>query len=490
MNKTPSIPFKILLIILALFLCCQAGNLTARGVKTSYKQYSIYKYQDRDILCEPYVVQKDDWLYKIFRQKGEISEKDFPKFINIFKKINPTISNVDAIAPGINILIPLKEVIKEEYDQSSPGNVEIPVVEFSAMTELPELKEFMEKRTVKKGETISELIDKEFLQKDGRLSEEGLKAFQLANPDIKNINIIYEGQDVYLPSPDIKSQPWFTPFFKDVLPPPGPEAEKKPFARMQNAMDAYELAQIKKYSALIGGTLLNQGEMYFPGENNTGTVVDLSKNPVIETKDGKKIFILSDNDINSELLSYMKNHWKSVKVSYISETVDKIKKFKKETEKKKFNISTEYSKTVRRILKSTRYDYIPDAKIPFTLNNITLEATFGRIIRIDDKDILINFGNVYGSVLDVLEKKEFQIISLTPQMTPIDIAQKIFSALGYTTWENPSFVDQGMIQTLNGLYAARQEEKLFIGMTRPDEESRLYLEKEDVKIISIENPPD
>ena len=44
----------------------------AKGVKTSYKQYSIFKFNDEDVLCEAYIVSKDEWLYKIFRKKEEI----------------------------------------------------------------------------------------------------------------------------------------------------------------------------------------------------------------------------------------------------------------------------------------------------------------------------------------------------------------------------------------------------------------------------------
>ena len=33
-----------------------------KGVKTSYKRYSIFKYKNEDILCEPYIVKKGDWL--------------------------------------------------------------------------------------------------------------------------------------------------------------------------------------------------------------------------------------------------------------------------------------------------------------------------------------------------------------------------------------------------------------------------------------------
>ena len=38
-----------------------------------YRSYLVKYDRGWDILCDPYIVQKDDWVYKIFRQKGEIS---------------------------------------------------------------------------------------------------------------------------------------------------------------------------------------------------------------------------------------------------------------------------------------------------------------------------------------------------------------------------------------------------------------------------------
>ncbi|MBU8849978.1 MAG: hypothetical protein KOO64_10565, partial [Desulfobacterales bacterium] len=192
--------FKIFIFtVLALYTYIAlpfSAHSKTQGVKTSYKRYSIFKYNNEDVLCEPYTVNKDDWLYKIFRKKGEISEKDFPHFIIIFKKINPQISNIDAINPGIHILIPLKRVQQEDYDQSISGDVDIPVIEFSTIPEDLNMTPFIQKHKIKKGETVLSLIDKEFLKKKDVISEEGLKAFGLANPNIKNINIIYEGTEI------------------------------------------------------------------------------------------------------------------------------------------------------------------------------------------------------------------------------------------------------------------------------------------------------
>jgi len=461
-------------------LCSQA-----KGVKTSYKQYSIFKFNDEDVLCEPYIVSKDDWLYKIFRKKGEISEQDFPQFIIIFKKINPEINNVDAIEPGFHIVIPLKKIKKNEYEQSSPGKIDIPVIEFSAMVEGLDLKPFVQKHKVQKGETISDLIDKDFLETGGALSKEGIQVFKLANPDIKNINIIYEGADIYLPDPSIKSQSWFRSVLSGKIPITQTKREK--IAAVKRRIDDHELAQLKKYSALIGGTLLNQGKMYFPGRNGSSQVLDLSYSPVIENDDGSKVLIISGNNVNAELLEYVQTYWKGIKTQLISETLDKIKSMGKNKNLKKYSIAREYKKDIEQLLSQTDYDYIPDAKIPFTINNINLEAKFGRVIRQEAADLLINFGDVYGAALKALEKREFTILSMTPKMAYLEIAQQLFSSLGYTTWKNPSFSDQGRVQTINGLYAVKNHDKIFISIEPLSIDSQKYLEKENIKILTTKN---
>ncbi|WP_457552374.1 hypothetical protein [Desulfobacula sp.] len=455
------------------------------GVKTSYKRYSILKYKNQDILCEPYIVKKDDQLYKIFKNKGEITHKNFSLFLTIFKKINPRISNIDKIKTGINILIPLQKVEDKDYDKPTPGIFDVPVIEFSNLPKGMDLTPFIKKHKIKKGETVSKLMDKAFFKKGGGISKQGIKAFYLANPAIKNIHIIYEGADIFLPDPSIKSQPWFKLLALSETTQNKTQTKKQD--KKQLKIKAYELLQLKKYSSLIGGTLLNRGKIYFPKKNKSSGVLDLSLTPVIENKNGPKILILPGDTLNEALLKNIQTHWKNLKVQLISDVIDRLRTADKNKLQQKSNKLTEYKKIIGILLLQTRYDYITDAKIPFMLNDIPLEASFGRITRKNTKDVLINYGTVYGTALQVLEKQGFDILFISPKLSVLELIEQLFSHLGYATWANPSFPDKKIIESIKGVYAAKGQDKLFIPIKPLTINASAYLKKEKIKILSMED---
>ncbi|MCK5100792.1 MAG: hypothetical protein KAR45_21970, partial [Desulfobacteraceae bacterium] len=250
------------------------------GIKTTYKQYKVYEYQGEMILCEPYVVQKDDWLYKIFRRKGVISTQNFPLFINIFSNINPGVNNVDIIDQGESILIPLRKIKKDEYIEKAPGIVQVPVITYADVPET--FKPYITKHKVNKGESVSRLIDQQFLNRDGSISKQGIKAFKLSNPNINNIDLIYEDSSILLPDPELLSKPWFQSLFSENLNSLGVRKAKiKNKRKMPSKINEYQNAQLEKYASLIGGTLSSSGNYYFPDQNNNMSKIDLSITPII-----------------------------------------------------------------------------------------------------------------------------------------------------------------------------------------------------------------
>ncbi len=469
----------------------------AGAVKTSLKHYSIITHQNQDILCEPYTVKKDDWLYKIFRQKGEISEQDFPLFISIFKKINPGISNIDTISPGIRILIPLKMVNKQAYTSDDTGMVAVPVVEFSHLPASFDVTPYIREYTIQPGDTISDLMDKTFLKKGGGVTREGRMLFYRLNPGIKNIHMVYQGTRVGIPKPAILSQPWFSSFLTHGKPPAQAHLRQ---AVMQTRdtpqvhapentlsdVSAYQIQQLKRYAALMKGTLLHQGKMYFPAKNVENEIwLNLSQTPLIETGDhGEKILLFPDNRtgyiLDKKLVQTIKSHWKHAKIEQIQAAIQKARL----KNQKKVSPAL-IRKNIPDILEGTPFDFFSEEKIQFFVNNISMSAVFGRIKRHAGPDLLVNFGDTYGTAITSIQNLGLDILSFSPNQSWKDQVRLLLSALGYAIWENPSFSHQKKVETLEGLYAELLPDRVFVSLYPLSPGAATFLQTEQVRYIHL-----
>lgn len=487
----------IITACLSVFFIWHPGSPAASGVKTSLKNYAIITHENQAVLCEPYTVKKDDWLYKIFRQKGEISEQDFPLFISIFKKINPGISNIDTISPGIRILIPLKMVNRQAYAADDTGMVAVPVVEFSHLPASFDLTPYVREHTIQPGDTVSDLLDKPFLKKGGGVTRQGRMLFYRLNPDIKNIHVIHQGTLVMLPEPGILSQPWFSSYLTHGTLPAHADWKKKEVLprdavavrEPENALpdvSPYEILQLKRYAALIKGTLVHQGKMYFPAKNDdTIFQLDLSRTPLVETSDtSEKTLLIPENStghgLDKKLIQTIKSHWKQVKTEQIRTAIQKARQHKQKP------VSLDVIKNnMAQIMAGTPFDYTPEEKIPFIINEISMSGVFGRVKRPDRSDLLINFANIYGTGITRIQNMGFDILSFSPDQSWKEQVLLILSALGYAIWENPSFSHQKKVETLEGLYAELLPDRVFVSLYPLPASADTFLQTEQIRYIHL-----
>ena len=63
---------RIHLAAIFLFILLLIGTTISppAGAALWDKRYVVKNDQGKDILCDPYTVEKNDWIVKIFRQKG------------------------------------------------------------------------------------------------------------------------------------------------------------------------------------------------------------------------------------------------------------------------------------------------------------------------------------------------------------------------------------------------------------------------------------
>jgi len=285
-----------------------------------YKTYTIKYDRGWDILCDPYVVNKDDWLYKLFRQKGEIANKDFPEFLRIFKRINPHIHDIDKIRAGQHIIIPLKKLPPDSMPGQTSGAVTIPFVN---IPDIPEtLKAYSTEYTVQKGDCISILISTKYGPYGEEPFKQGIKLFRLINPDIKDLNRIYIGQDILIPDPVILSQSWYHSLFdrssdhtrSSDMNRSIPTSKKIPVVSVSKDRETQPETYLSKVSSALDGKLINKGVYYFPRPGREDFALDLSETPLIEFKNGTRVlFFMDDNNQDSEL-DRVKAFWKDVHI--------------------------------------------------------------------------------------------------------------------------------------------------------------------------------
>ena len=281
-----------------------------------------------DILCDPYIVQKDDWVIKLFQRRGQISEQDFPEFLIIFKQLNPSIKDVNKIIPGQHILIPLKKLSKSSLPGQSTGMVTIPFVTISKLPDVIHENSFTYE--VRSGDNVSSIVSQAYTKKGEISYGEAMKLFKLINPEITNIDRIYPGQAINIPKPNVDIRQWYQSLFNS------PQTAYNSAAITMNAPDTRGVIQKpvqgldktlenqpenKNFIAVastLNAKLMHKGQSFFPKTGQGDFVLDLSRYPVMEMPDGTRILFQENNDLSSEDQNLLKSHWKNLKFTTLS----------------------------------------------------------------------------------------------------------------------------------------------------------------------------
>ncbi|MBF0412788.1 MAG: LysM peptidoglycan-binding domain-containing protein [Desulfamplus sp.] len=389
-------------------------------LSTSYKRYTLYRYNDFYILCEPYTVQDGDWIYKIFRSKGELSKEDFGMFMRIFKNLNPNIKDTNTIKTGQRITIPLKKSKYNDFKESSPGVVELPTI------------------------TLSQLTD-------------ASKPIKKPISDKKTLSDTYKTN----------------------------ASKKKPSAEIP-------VRHLKQFAALNDGKLMLKGKYYFPRDNQDDLVIDVAFNPLMQFKNGSRILFVPEISAFEGCFNTIKTFWHDFKIIEFKEVTSsslyepQLSMQSDDTFKYNHQINSQFElveplediyvpinmilekdhkAAVKKLLEITKYNYTPEKEISLSVGNITVTVTPGIITREGSSDILVVFGDIYGSALEALKEiKQGDILTISPLLTTIDVTKKIFSVLGASTTENPAFVNpsNGKTLSIEGIHVKISNQELFI----------------------------
>ena len=258
-----------------------------------YKSYLVKRDRGRDILCDSYVVKRNDYVLKLLKQKGEISREDFPEFLAIFQRINPHVRDVHLLRPGQKIFIPLRILSAGDMLGQSTGIVTVPFVTLSSVPE--NLQPFADGYTVRPGDTVSVLIAQRFGKFGTQAYKEGIRLFRLMNPEVSNLDRIMAGQHLRLPDPDVKREPWYASLFdrpERFRPdPPGTvpaiiEPSELLHPSEDDASAKKAMSALEEAADILEAKLLHNGVYYFPRQGQEDFKLDLARFPAMEFDDG------------------------------------------------------------------------------------------------------------------------------------------------------------------------------------------------------------
>lgn len=283
---------KEIFLLAAMIFSCVAP-VSQAGASILYKKYLVANYGGVEILCEPYIVRKDDSVIKLLREKGEISANDFPEFFRIFQSINPRISDINLIRQNDEIYIPLKKLTPNSLPGQSTGVVSIPLVSLTSFGEM--LEAHTEEHIIKEGDNVSGIIDEYFQPSSPEEEKRGLNLFKKLNPEVTSLDQISSGEKIVVPKASIKTQPWFKSMYETKG---SPHPEKKAVQKIEeqpllkkspSPLQSAEPPPMEKFASLVGGKIYKTGQYFIPKTDGGVHKIDLSKDPMIDVEGGGKV---------------------------------------------------------------------------------------------------------------------------------------------------------------------------------------------------------
>ena len=145
----------------------------------------------RELQTEEYIVKEGDWIAKILRKKGALSDHTLPELLEVLRKLNASLQDMNMIQPGEKIVILVKVLPSKEGEKSTaPGKQ-------SASAPLKQLKS--ETYKVKRGDILSRLVMSRYDLSTREFNREYLELFKKCNPSVQNPDHIMYGQRIRLP---------------------------------------------------------------------------------------------------------------------------------------------------------------------------------------------------------------------------------------------------------------------------------------------------
>ncbi len=255
--------------------------------------------KNRKALIENYSVKKGDHLWQLFRERGMLEKRNLWELIDVLKRLNPSLQNLDLIHPGQRIVIPLTltPVGGMPILASRPSVVTLP---------LEALKEMeMQNYTVKAGDSFIKVVKERFGVSEDEISGEYLRVLRRANPSIEDLNRIYPGQVVKLPV--FSAQMIRAPIQQET--PPRPQDKKQP--PLKGPLLTQQLTDI---FSLIGEEWVTAGEHFIPLKSGGQVNLKADAFPVLNLSNGNRVVVDLHRDLPEKMAQAITSSWDNYRI--------------------------------------------------------------------------------------------------------------------------------------------------------------------------------
>ena len=271
-------------------------------VQTAEVGKEIIEVEDKKVLTETYKVEKGDWIWQIFREKGLLQKQNLAELLSMLKTLNKDLADLDVIHPNQEIVIPLvispvgagPAVAKKATEPISPET-------------LKDIK--LENYTIRRGDTLVKVIRSRYEISDEKLYREYLELVRGLNPSIEDLDTVSPGQIVKLPI--------WTP--QVVRAPIVPKASLKPEHVAQKARRTalgYQLGQIFTY---MGEEWVQTGHHFIPLKS--GGHIDLKGDsfPIVNLFNGYKVIVDLYNAMPEKMGTVIESSWGNYAIVHLNE---------------------------------------------------------------------------------------------------------------------------------------------------------------------------
>jgi len=244
-----------------------------------------------------YIVKKGDILSTIVRHIPGVTEADLADNYRLIQELNPHIENVNKLSVGQKLILPGRPLAEKQQQTFTIADTS----PTAPVTPVTGSKTYL----IQEGDTLYKIIAREI--KDTSNIKEKYRIIKSLNPSIKDINKIYAGQTITLPTKDFSvlaaassTEDKFIESDIDKITSSDARITMPPEAR---------LAVIKHVLSQMNATVTSTGNYYLPIPKTGQITIDCSKMPVIEFDDSTTVFLDLDNKAPNNLRKIVSDSW-------------------------------------------------------------------------------------------------------------------------------------------------------------------------------------